>query len=364
MRLRGIVFSLPVSLLCVVACVATTGFLPADGYGQDADITIIAFGDSITYGRGSSSNGPATGYPVYLKAILEYNYPGYTFRVINAGDPGQTTEGGLDRIDSVLDAFQADFILIMEGTNDLFWGYSYEFIQEDLKQMARKAAERGVTPVLATIIPTNPAVRYEQYFRARSFYLGGYVQALNSRYGIPYADQWTAFASMPNFGSLYDSTGVHPNDRGYRFVMAPEWYDALAPLLEIDFEPRAVDIVLAESEPVVLRGGAEAISYDLIPSNDLVMNGVDCYAALRTPNGRLFFFNPRWQLTGSTTPIARGVMLNEVAPVDIIGTLSIGSNWALGRYTFYLVTVRSLCNPWNVQSWTSNLAEISFVVTE
>ncbi len=333
---------------------------------SDTDIELIAFGDSITYGKGSSSGGPRTGYPVYLQAILDYNYPTQGFRVINAGNPGEKTSEGLNRIDDVLSSYSADYILIMEGTNDLFFNISFETIQENLKQMAFRAWSSGVMPILATIIPTDPDIRPEQYMRTRSFYLGRYIQILSDRYGVAYADQWQAFCSIPNFGAalINPDLGNHPNDNGYRFVMAPEWYETLSPLLELPFETVGPEINIDVDEPSVHRGAEETFSYTLNPSNDLVRNGVDCYAALLTPQNRLYYFNSNWQLTTGVSYVARKMFLNNFPTSGTLNRLHIGSSWPTGSYKFYLVAVRSLRDPANREFWMSNLAEISFEVIE
>ncbi len=326
-------------------------------------INIIAFGDSITYGRGSAANGPSTGYPVILQAILNYNFAPDRFHLINEGLGGESTSSGLARIGSVLDSYRADCILIMEGTDDLFANISPETIQENLKQMALRARERGVFPVLATIMPTIPAMRPVQYQRTRSFYNGGYVQTLSRVYHIPYADQWNAFCSIPHFAevSMSWSTGNHPNDNGYRYVMSPEWYETIAPYLKPSFQPVGPTISLGESAETVSRGSAEDFTYSLEPSNDLVRNAVDCYVALKRPDGKLLFVNSARQLTSAETPVARHALLTAIPRSGFLLDLHIAADYPLGAYTLYMVTVRSLRNPWDTGAWTGS-ASIQFEV--
>lgn len=331
------------------------------------EISFIAFGDSITYGRGSESDGPDTGYPAYLAGILIYNFPGQAFKMTNKGNPGETTSGGLDRIDSVLERYPSDFILIMEGTNDLFFGLSSGTIQANLKQMALRAIAHGTTPVLATIIPTLPyGVRAAQYQRTRSFYNGGYVQSLAAKYGLACSDQWRAFCSIPNWpGAIMDpSTGNHPNDSGYRYVMSPQWYETLEPLLGLPFTPIAPQIDLAASAPSPARGSVEEFSYVLTPSNDQVLNAVDCYAALETPWGELMYFNSSWQLTDTQTSFAKKALLSSVPLSGVLADVAIPPTAPPGTYTLYLVTVRALRDLWDTEYWTSNLAEIPVQVVQ
>lgn len=331
------------------------------------EISFLAFGDSITFGRGSDSNGPATGYPAYLAGILMYNFPDQAFKMVNKGNPGEQTSGGLGRIDSVLERYPSDFMLLMEGTNDIFFGVSFGTIQANLKQMALRAAAHGTTPVLATIIPTLPyGVRAGQYARTRSFYTGGYVQSLAARYGLACADQWRAFCSIPDWpGTIMETvTGNHPNDDGYRYVMTPQWYETIEPLLGLPFTPVAPQIALAESAPSPVRGSVEEFTYTLAPSNDQVLNAVDCYAAVLTPWGDLLYFNASWQLTSTQTPFARKALLSWAPFVGVLADITVPPAAPLGTYTLYLVTVRALRDLWDTEYWTSNLVEIPFEVVQ
>jgi lysophospholipase L1-like esterase len=324
---------------------------------------IIAFGDSITYGYGSSLNGPHTGYPAVLQMILDYNLAPDRFNLINEGQGGEETAEGLMRIDSVLDRHHADGILIMEGTNDMFFRISFETVQENLKQLALRARRRGVFPVIATLIPTIPSVRPIQYQTTQSFYTGGYVQALSQVYGIPYADQWAAFYRIPRFPdvAMDRATGNHPNDNGYRYVMAPEWYETIAPYIDASFQPAGPEITLSARAQIVTRGSTEGFTYSLVPSNDLVRNAVDCYAALKRPDGQLVFFDSSWRLTGTETPVARRLLLTSLPRSGFLFELPITWNYPVGTYTLYLVTVRSLRNPRDIGAWTA-YASVRFVV--
>src|SRR5512141_2231038 len=106
---------------CLVVLVAAAGLLgcacsgkqpvdvPPDPNGEpkvesvekaskDARPKIVAFGDSLTAGYGLSSD---QSYPALLEARLKQD--GYEYEVVNAGVSGDTTSGGLRRIDWALD---------------------------------------------------------------------------------------------------------------------------------------------------------------------------------------------------------------------------------------------------------------------
>jgi len=340
-----------------------TVYPPATPTPTPQHIDIIAFGDSITYGRGSSTNGPRTGYPAILQTILNYNFAPTTFHVYNEGVPGEETADALNRIDSVLDTHPAAIILIMEGTNDMNNNLAGETVQENLKQMAFRARNRGVMPVLTTLIPTVPSILPGQYRLTKNFYARGYVQILARAYGIPCADQWNAFCGTPSWANvLMDwATGNHPNDNGYRYAMSPEWYETIAPYLNPSFKPSGPNIALSESAQIVARGSSQRITYSLVPSNDLTRNAVDCYVALKSPDGKLLFLNSSWQLKGTETPLARGILLNDLPPSAFLPEIPIAMNYPGGTYALYVVTVRCLRDPWDTNAWTG-YADIHFQV--
>jgi lysophospholipase L1-like esterase len=347
---------------------ASEGTRTAEAFRTDAGArTVIAFGDSITYGRGSSTNGPRTGYPAFLNGILMYNYPGQRFEMINEGDPGEQTPSGLNRIDDVLRRYRADCILIMEGTNDIYRLLAPRTIQQNLEKMASKARKQGVLPILSTVIPTVPyGDRAEQYQRTKQFYYGRYVQDLAARLNLACADQWAAFAGVPNWArvAMDQASGNHPNDNGYRYVMAPEWYETLRPVLDgiLPFTPYPPHLDLAAAPAAVAPGSSVTISYALTPSNDQVLNGVDCYAAVRTPQGGLLYFDPSWGLTPSATPFFRKALLSDLPRAGVLANLAIPRTAPPGSYTFYLLAVRALRSVDDRGQWSGNLAETAFRV--
>jgi lysophospholipase L1-like esterase/PKD repeat protein len=152
-------------LLAVLATLSlSAAALPA------APVKAIAFGDSITFGdyddndivcydppNGIDHCGP--GYPGRLDSRLVT--AGWNVDVVNEGVPGESTAGGLSRIDGVLDGQpNADFLLLMEGTNDVYKqgskNVSAETIAFNLGQMALEAESRGLTVAVATLIPNPP----------------------------------------------------------------------------------------------------------------------------------------------------------------------------------------------------------------
>jgi acyl-CoA thioesterase-1 len=78
---------------------------------------IIAFGDSLTAGFGLAEK---ESYPYLLQEKLKAD--GYDYEVINAGVSGDTSLGGLERIDWVLEQENVQILILELGANDLLRG--------------------------------------------------------------------------------------------------------------------------------------------------------------------------------------------------------------------------------------------------
>ena len=120
--------------------------------GGRQEVVFLAFGDSITEGYGDTSS-LGGGYPSRLERWLRQE--GYDAIVENHGVGGETTSSGLSRIDSVL-AGGGDYLLLMEGTNDISRRASVETIAFNLDEMAARAEALDIIAVHATVIPRIP----------------------------------------------------------------------------------------------------------------------------------------------------------------------------------------------------------------
>ncbi|MEW5900689.1 MAG: GDSL-type esterase/lipase family protein, partial [Acidobacteriota bacterium] len=126
----------------------------------------IGFGDSITYGYIDRLPAPELGYPPRLSVLLNENF-GPT-AMINEGLGGETTPEGLVRIDEVLDTWDARYILIMEGTNDVINPpILMETAAFNIEEMARKSRQAGLFPTITTILPRLDWFGTTPFFRNR-----------------------------------------------------------------------------------------------------------------------------------------------------------------------------------------------------
>lgn len=173
----------------------------------------IAFGDSITKGYNSSDG---RGYPQKLENTLNIRIGPST--VVNEGINGERTFGGLERIDDVLHTYNAKFILIMEGTNDvndISAVCSTETIIFNLEQMIDKAVKFGTTPLIATLPP-----RKDDLDDRVKKDVNPAISRLAQEKGITLVDQYT---KMANNKDAYMSDCLHPNDAGYELI-AENWF--------------------------------------------------------------------------------------------------------------------------------------------
>jgi lysophospholipase L1-like esterase len=171
--------------------------------------SIIAFGDSITYGTGSKTGG----YPPRLQQIIEQS--GKPCTIYNQGVPSERTYQGIERIDEVLNTIPADAILIMEGTNDIRSRFPIQTTRLNLQLMIDKAKAKGVEPILATLTPSNQA--HSEVLIPKLY--NPMIRKLAKDNNITLVDQFTAIEKKWQALTL---DGIHPNDDGYLYL-AKTW---------------------------------------------------------------------------------------------------------------------------------------------
>ncbi len=183
---------------------------------------IIGFGDSITKGtpyvtEKEGAGKRIGGYEPKLEALLKADKR--TSYVYNWGVGGEDTSQGVIRIDDVLDSYShVDYILIMEGTNDIGL-FSSQTTISNIKTMLERSAERSVRPIIATLTPdtqngTKTVIPNE---------LNPGIKKLAEEKNILLSDHYAAM--VKNWASL-SADGLHPNDAGYQ-VMADTWFKTI-----------------------------------------------------------------------------------------------------------------------------------------
>jgi acyl-CoA thioesterase-1 len=164
--------------------------------------SILAFGDSLTYGVGTTK---INSYPAVLAKLT-----GLT--VVNAGISGETTDRGLIRLPEALKRLSPDLLILIEGGNDILQNRRHAEIKQDLKAMIEMARNRGI-PVVLIGIPqkrlfSNTALFYKELAEEFQLVFDGVLMADLLRSRSLKSDQ------------------VHFNKNGYQ-KMAESIYDLL-----------------------------------------------------------------------------------------------------------------------------------------
>ncbi len=177
---------------------------------------IVAFGDSLTAGLGLPAD---EAYPAILEKRLQKNR--YSYRVINAGVSGDTTAGGLRRVNWVL-RNQPDLVILELGANDGLRGLDVDEAKKNLSKIIERLQEKGVEVVLAGMkIPRNYGKVYTEAFEQIYRDLAAHHQITL----IPFFLEGVAAEPLLN-----QSDGIHPTAKGYEIIVEQIW-DILEPLL-------------------------------------------------------------------------------------------------------------------------------------
>ena len=115
---------------------------------------IVAFGDSLTAGYGLE---PQQSYPALLQKMLDAD--GFKYEVVNAGVSGDTSAGGVRRIDWSLDAGEVRFVILELGANDFLRGQPVSETKKNLSEIIKRAKSRDAQVLLAGMLTTTNAGR-------------------------------------------------------------------------------------------------------------------------------------------------------------------------------------------------------------
>ena len=187
------------SLLVVLAVVACSKpfftKLPSDG-------VILAFGDSLTAGNGTSLENS---YPSILSQISEH-------KVINAGVSGETTEQGAARFAQVLQETHPRLVILMEGGNDILRNISSQETKRNLESMIKQAQLQQVQILLVGIPNKSLFSSHAEFY-----------DDLAKQYNLLLDDNSIAkLEKSPE----YKSDEVHFNQQGYK-ILAERIYELL-----------------------------------------------------------------------------------------------------------------------------------------
>mgnify|MGYP006120131501 CR=1 FL=1 len=179
---------------------------------------LLILGDSISAGYGIEEGSQWTEI-----LQIKYNEQKTELVIINASISGDTTGGGLSRIESLLNKYNPEILLIELGGNDALRGYPVKKIKSNLDKISSLAIEKKVEVLLMQIrIPPNYGSRYVTAFESL------YPELANEM-DISYMDFMLEKVALESDLMLPD--GIHPNEKAQP-IIAEFIYDQITSLLD------------------------------------------------------------------------------------------------------------------------------------
>ena len=156
---------------------------------------ILAFGDSITHGNGAKEN---QSYPAVLSQLIGR-------RVINAGNPGEVSAQGRERLPALLDRHHPDLLLLCHGGNDFLRRINMDITRSNIEAMIEAAAQRNI-PVILIGVPKLGLI----FLESAEFY-----SEIADKYELVYEGE-----ILPDVesDSTLKSDQIHPNAAGYQRI--------------------------------------------------------------------------------------------------------------------------------------------------
>jgi len=164
---------------------------------------IVAFGDSLTYGTGAAEN---ESYPAVLAQLIQRN-------VVRAGVPGETTVGGLARLEGVIAEHRPALVIVCLGGNDMLRKLDEAQTRSNLREIIRTIKGRGIAVALVGV--PKPAL----ITSAPAFYA-----ELAQEFDLPYEGK---VVTDVLYRAEFKADPIHPNAKGYRRIA-----EAIAELLK------------------------------------------------------------------------------------------------------------------------------------
>jgi acyl-CoA thioesterase I len=179
---------------------------------------IVAFGDSLTAGYGLA---PQESYPALLQKMLDAD--GFRYEVVNAGESGGTSAGGVRRIDWALDAGGVRFLILELGANDFLRGQPVAETKKNLAAIIERAQSRHVEVLLAGMLTTT------EFGRSYEVEIRDAYRSLAAEHKVTLIPFF--LEGVAGLDHLNQDDRIHPNAEGTRLVAA-NVYRHLKPLLE------------------------------------------------------------------------------------------------------------------------------------
>jgi acyl-CoA thioesterase-1 len=177
----------------------------------------VFLGDSLTAGLGLPAEESV---PALIQKRLDAE--DYDFEVVNAGVSGDTSAGGLSRLDWSLEG-DVRVLVVELGANDGLRGLPVSAMKQNLSQIITRAKRRGVTVLLTGMeAPPNYGADYTAQFR-------GVFRDLAREHDVAFVPFY--LDGVAGIAGLNQGDGIHPNVEGSKIIERAIW-KSLEPLLD------------------------------------------------------------------------------------------------------------------------------------
>ncbi len=180
-------------ILCLVA------------FGVNAENKVVLFGDSLMAGYGLNKED-------HLSTVLQRNLNnnGLNVRIINASVSGDTTAGGLNRINWTLSEKNIDILVLGLGANDMLRGIKPKETKENLEKIIKIIIDKNIKIILAGMIaPESHGKEYRDKFNKIYF-------DLSDKYSLTFLPFLLEGVALKPELNLED--GMHPNPKGVQII--------------------------------------------------------------------------------------------------------------------------------------------------
>ena len=158
------------------------------------DAVILAFGDSLTYGTGTSRDNS---YPAVLSGLLDR-------KVINAGNPGEISEAGLKRLPGELARHTPDLVILCHGGNDFLRRLDQQKTARNIREMIKLIQVSGAEAVLVGVPKLGWGLAVPDFYAE-----------VAKEFKVPYEDE--ILVDLLGDNSMKSDT-IHPNATGYKLM--------------------------------------------------------------------------------------------------------------------------------------------------
>jgi acyl-CoA thioesterase-1 len=190
---------------------------PRAGDRIDSRPRVVFLGDSLTAGLGLA---PDEAYPALIQQRIDA--AGLTYQVVNAGVSGDTSAGGLSRLDWALEG-DVRVLVVALGGNDGLRGLPPEELRRNLSTIIERAQARKIAVILAGMeAPPNFGQAYIVSFHQ-------IYPELAKQYGVPFIP--FLLQDVAGIEGLNQRDGIHPTAEGARTVAENVW-SVLRPTLK------------------------------------------------------------------------------------------------------------------------------------